>query len=56
MTTPAIELIHTDDGPMWQVDGLGMTTRHVQLWQAMVLYECLCVAKGIQLNNWNIKQ
>jgi len=49
---PTITVVNTDEGPVWQVEGLGMATRHSQLWQAVVLYECLCVAKGIEPIDW----
>lgn len=44
---PCLELIQTYDGPIWEVSGLGMATRHRQLWQAMLRFDCMCIAKGI---------
>ena len=44
---PCIELIQTHEGPIWQVTGLGMRSNHKQLWQAMLRFDCMCIAKGI---------
>jgi hypothetical protein len=44
---PCLELIQTHEGPMWQVTGLGMRSRHQQRWQAMLRFDCMCIAKGI---------
>jgi hypothetical protein len=44
---PCIELIQTNHGPMWEVTGLGMMSQHKQLWQAMLRFDCMCIAKGI---------
>jgi len=32
---------------MWEVTGLGMMSQHKQLWQAMLRFDCMCIAKGI---------
>ena len=44
---PRVELIDTPRGPVWRVCGLGYCTFHAQRWQAVVMYECLRVAKGL---------
>lgn len=44
---PTIKRIDTDDGPKWEVSGLGMMTTHKQLWQAELIWLCMCTAKGI---------
>lgn len=48
---PRVELIQTDLGPIWRVCGLGYCTEHRQRWQAVVLHECLLVAKGLTLGS-----
>lgn len=47
MPDPTIRQIETDDGIIWEVTGLGMTTRHQQLWQAELIWVFMCTAKGI---------
>lgn len=46
---PTVERIITASGYVWRVCGLGYCTEHQQRWQAEVMYECLMVAKGLQL-------
>ena len=47
LADPIIKRIDTDDGPMWEVSGLGMVTMHKQLWQAELIWVCMCTSKGI---------
>lgn len=51
MNEPTVELVDSERGPYWRVCGLGYCTEHQQRWQAQVLYECLMVAKGINIEN-----
>lgn len=44
---PRVELIHTINGRLWRVCGMGYCTFHAQRWQAVVMFECLMVAKGL---------
>jgi hypothetical protein len=44
---PRIELIDAPQGKIWRVCGLGYCTFHAQRWQAVVMFECLRVAKGL---------
>lgn len=44
---PTIEVVISPSGePEYQVCGLGMCSRHRQLWQAQVHWECMAAAKG----------
>lgn len=47
----SIELIQGINGPIWEVSGNGLVSRHQQLWQAMLRFDCMCIAKGIGLGN-----
>lgn len=47
MPDPTIRQIDTDDGPMWEVSGLGMVITHRQKWQAELIWVCMCTAKGL---------
>ena len=51
MNEPTVELVDSEDGPYWRVCGLGYCTKHQQRWQAEVLFECLMVAKGLNIEN-----
>jgi hypothetical protein len=44
---PCIELIQGATGPIWEVSGNGLVSRHKQLWQAMLRFDCMCIGKGI---------
>jgi hypothetical protein len=44
---PRVELIHTINGALWRVCGMGYCTYHRQRWQAEVMFQCLLVAKGL---------
>jgi hypothetical protein len=46
---PCIELIQGASGPIWEVSGNGLVSRHQQLWQAMLRFDCMCIAKGLPL-------
>jgi hypothetical protein len=48
---PCIELIQTAEGPVWEVSGNGLVSRHKQLWQALLRYDCMCLGKGISPSN-----
>lgn len=46
---PVLEIVIDDDGqPCWQISGLGMSTRHRQLWQCETHWYALLAAKGLQ--------
>jgi hypothetical protein len=42
-----IALIQGPSGPIWEVSGKGLVSRHQQLWQAMLRFDCMCIAKGL---------
>jgi hypothetical protein len=44
---PCIELMQSPNGPLWEVSGNGLVSRHQQLWQAMLRFDCMCIAKGL---------
>jgi hypothetical protein len=45
---PVLEIVIGDDGePWWQITGLGMSTRHRQLWQVETHWDALLAAKGL---------
>ena len=46
-----IELTQGAYGPIWEESGNGLVSRHQQLWQAMLRFDCMCIAKGIELGN-----
>lgn len=46
MPDPTIIRLDTEDGPIWEVSGLGMVTRHRQLWQAELFWVFMCTATG----------
>ena len=46
-----IELTQGPNGPIWEVSGNGLVSRHQQLWQAMLRFDRMCIAKGIELGN-----
>lgn len=45
---PVLEVVIGDDGePCWQISGLGMSTRHKQLWQVETHWLAMLAAKGL---------
>lgn len=50
MPVPTITRIATDDGVIWEVSGLGMTIKHRQLWQAELIWICMCTSKGFSVD------
>jgi hypothetical protein len=46
---PVLEVVIGDDGqPIYQISGLGMVSRHHQLWQCETHWHALLAAKGLQ--------
>jgi hypothetical protein len=46
---PTLEIVIGDDGePCWQISGLGMSTRHRQLWQVETHWQAMLAAKGLR--------